>query len=908
MKRHTKIAVILIILAIYGSSIALLRGGLQNQVANIVFIKGPDTESLVVRQDITNISLECGSWHAYTLVSGDNVTASNDNNGNLAFSGNYTNETSYLNKALPFFVANQTGLELNFTANPYLHVILSSQPDSEISFLVGRNNSKRNLTEGLRGRYPDGVTETDDANELMWINVLYTHGGEKLDNNTSYVTIDVADRLAKLGLSELGLSGQVFVGLQIRQYLIGSPPFDNYSTTIKSISLIKEPPYEANNKTKGVSQSLLDGSIVHIIRNGSIANDLKKWPNLQRVYVLYKMDAPQDSLYTAFLLSKHEENLTAVRSGFVFRHTSLLNEVGTYIDWNRIPIPLNSSLGFEPIRPLNSTMRNGDYAIIFTPVESGQVNNVTLIKVEMTFSELPYPAAEIAEITSFKEQVSSFFMFFFILTIAGIVPTALMLGLYYLHKKTTVGDNKRTVIYLVLIGLALRLILAPISAHPDDTQIFSEIGALYFNFPGVLGAQWVSLPGFAYLETAAYFPYALLRTIGFREAQFLALDVYPVELLFTKIPAILSDIGSFYFILKIADKCQQRNKALIAGLYLLNPLTVYISGTLGQFDSIFTFTLIAFTYYLVADYNAIKASLFSGFAAILNPVGLATIIPLLSAVSLKKDWKSAAKGLLLIGGILGISIAPFYFFESNSPVILASYERLIGAVPGEGFYGKSINFYAYGTAVSSSIGYGLTFRFLLETWGVELSWWYYPFTAALILIAFVAVFIYKTREACKEGRQRYIHIGTFMLGVVCLFQLTFPMIYEQFVVWVAGLMLVSYILYQNRKIFAIFLLTCISAGFFYVITWRNYLRLAGGVEVDFLGVAWWLTANLASALLGVAPWLTANLASALLGVTYSVVVAVTFIITCELMFKEELARLAQRIRFRLKKHKRAQSV
>jgi len=136
--------------------------------------------------------------------------------------------------------------------------------------------------------------------------------------------------------------------------------------------------------------------------------------------------------------------------------------------------------------------------------------------------------------------------------------------------------------------MALRFVLAPISAYLDDLQIFAQIGALFFG-PGVLGAQWVSLPGFVYLETASYFPYALLRSIGFQDFQFLALAIYSTEALFVKLPAILSDLGSFYFIRKMAGKYAPGEKILLPALFLLNPLTVYVSGILGQFDSIFTF-------------------------------------------------------------------------------------------------------------------------------------------------------------------------------------------------------------------------------------------------------------------------------------------------------------------------------
>jgi hypothetical protein len=134
----------------------------------------------------------------------------------------------------------------------------------------------------------------------------------------------------------------------------------------------------------------------------------------------------------------------------------------------------------------------------------------------------------------------------------------------------------------------------------------------------------------------------------------------------------------------------------------------------------------------------------------------------------------------------------------------------------------------------------------------------------------LTVFLYKTYKTLKLNLQDPVTLGTFMLGVVCLFQLTFPTVFEQFVIWVAGLLLVSYILHQDKRIIVLFSLTCISAGFIYVATWRTYLLLVSGVEAVQLGN----------------PWFT-NIVNALLGVAYSAVVATAFIVTCELWFKKE---------------------
>jgi hypothetical protein len=812
-----------------------------------------------------DVSLRQEKWHA-----DPKSVATSNLDGSLVISGDYETNRAYFDRTLPLFAAKQAGLELNFSETPYLMAVISSQPDAETSLDLGWHYRSQDTMLEFTLKHGEAITEIDPLTDTVWINISYPFGGEKVNGQTSHITIDVAERLARLGLEN-----ECFVGLEIKQYPVAPLSLGNhFETRIESISLTGEIPYEIV-ETNGTSLSLPDGSTAQIIKRANIANNFEDWPHLQRVYILYKIDAPQNALYTVFLLLKHDGNLTAVRSGFVFAHQSLLNEVGTFVDWRK-PIVLDPD--FEPIQVLHDTMESGDYAIIFTPVNNSRLQSTQMSRVVLTFSQLPYSAFVMTTLD--QGFVST--MSFLVAAIVGAVPTALMLALFYIHKKRALNNTKKTIVGMILVGLGLRLILAAISAYADDTQIFSEIGALYYG-SGVLGAQWVSLPGFVYVETAAYFPYALMRAIGFQDVHFLALDVYCVELLFTKIPAILSDIGSFYFIWKIADKISPKNKPLIAGLYLLNPLTLYISGVLGQFDSVFAFVLIAFTYYLIVNHNVLRASLFSSFAAIINPIGMATIIPLFSTVLVRKNWRNAIASMLLIVGVLGVLLAPFYF-EPNSPVLLTSYERLIAAVPGEGFYGRQISFYAYGTRISSLVGYGLTFRFMLEIFGLELGWWYYPLAAGVVFLAFVVAFSYKMHKTPKTDQHIHIYAGTFMLGVVCLFLLTFPTIYEQFAVWLVGLLLISYTLNREKKTLFLFVLTCVSSGAINVARWGVFLQLASGVEVVQLGD------------LGLQ-----NMANALLGMAYSAVVAVIFVSLCKTWFKEELSRFCQLVKLRFRR-------
>lgn len=826
--KHHKLIVALLILAVLIFPTVLLKGKLPNQTATMVDINTQNVQSLAVKSTIDplNVSLNPLEWD----LEGQNARAYSDGQS-LVISG------TYVNSSAPLFIARQIGLNINFSEHQYLQASFSSTLDIALSFHVGLSDPNSREIQSLIDKNSTAVTEIDSGLGIAWISLSYPKEGENIDEQVHYISLNIVDKLANLGLND-----QILVGLQIRGHLIGLETKERiFVTTAKSLQFSEDSQYEIVS-SNGQGSSLTDGSAANVIRRQDIPNSFDEYPHLQRVYVEYDLETFQNAQYTIFLVNKGVENLTAVRIGFVFVHdASNLLEIGTYIDWRR---PLKLDPDFEPLSTLRSLMNQGDYAIVFTPVQGSRLEIVQLRKIAFTFSKLPYSAFAT---TTISEEVLTV-MSVFTVIVAGLIPTILLLIVFYMYTRNRLQDQKTTILGILALSLALRLTLAPISAYPDDTQIFTQIGALYFG-SGVLGAQWVSLPGFVYIETLAYLPYALLRAVGFQDFHFLALDVYSVEALFTKIPAILSDFGSAYYLLKMAKKFSPNHAALAVGLYLLNPLTVYISAILGQFDSIFIFAIIAFTYYVVADYGNLRTVMLSTFSAILNPVGIATMIQHAITVGLKGKRWTLIMNLLLGIGIFTASLLPFVF-ERNSPVLISSYERLRAGIPAERVLGQQTSFYLYGMRITSSVGYGLTFRFLLEMVGIELGSWFYPYLAAMGFLAIVTIFTYKMRQAFLNETNRLIYSGAFMLAVVSLFQLTFPTIFDQFVVWIVGLLLVSFILCKIRRFRHIFMFISVSTGFLYVFAWRDYLPLISGVETVPLGSE--LLATLASILIGTA--------------------------------------------------------
>ena len=849
MKQEKKMLPLLFIfLLLYGTCIAFCRGNLPNQTAALLSVV--DNEIYSVVYDATQlssmpISLDMNLWR----IVGKNVTIENVN-GEMILHGIINNYSE------PLFTATIRDVRLNFLNFPYLHAVISGDPDVTINFAIGLE-SNLTLREKFKEVNPNIVKEDEN---YIWINLSFLDNGDIIiDHQRDHVvTINVKQKISQFN-EILNLN---FTALQISALYAGYLSTDNnchFRIEIKSLYLWNRLPYYLR-VNDGENSDLLDQSIVFVVKEKSINQLADAYPYLQRTYVQYSLKAPQGALYTLFLVFKSNETLIASRCNFLFSHSGLLDVIGTYVDWRQLML-LNPN--FDPIGGLCSVMDDGDYAIIFAPVNRSRLESIKLYKVEFTFSKAQYTEFILP---SLSEQTLLAATLFILIT-AGILPTSLLLVLIYMHIKGSLKNNKKGVTKILIAGSAFRLIVAPITAFTNDLQIFAQLGALYFG-SGILGAQWVSLPGFVYIQIATYFPYALLRAAGFQDFQFLALSIFAIEAFFAKIPSILGDLGTVFYLRKMSQKYMPEKEALIAGLYMLNPLTIYISGILGQFDTIFLFTIILSLYHLTAKYDKVKATIFSSLSLIINPVGAATFIPLLAKVKKKENLFTVIKILLLALSILSALMLPF-FFEPKSPVLLTSYERFLTGIPGEAFYSKQFSFYLYGLIISSSVGYGLTFRFMLELLGHELGAFFYPLGTLAAFFALTAFFIYQMYRAKNVNVHETLLIGTFMLCTAIIFQLTFPTIYDQFVIWIAGLLLVAYLLSKGKSFIMIFTIISIATGCIYVAVWRNYVQLISGVERVSLGN----------------PYLS-NIISASIGVLYSAMLMAVLIIILKLWLRK----------------------
>src|SRR2546426_2211808 len=139
---------------------------------------------------------------------------------------------------------------------------------------------------------------------------------------------------------------------------------------------------------------------------------------------------------------------------------------------------------------------------------------------------------------------------------------------------------------VLVLGIVARIAIAPFTGHPADIGFLAVAMRLYYN-QGIIDLRYFpTLPPLYFIELVVYAPYALLRDAGLQDPLFLYHTAYPIETVFLKLPMILSDLGIFLLLLRFTKSLRY------AGLYLLNPFTMFLSASWGTYDAIMVLPLI----------------------------------------------------------------------------------------------------------------------------------------------------------------------------------------------------------------------------------------------------------------------------------------------------------------------------
>jgi len=217
---------------------------------------------------------------------------------------------------------------------------------------------------------------------------------------------------------------------------------------------------------------------------------------------------------------------------------------------------------------------------------------------------------------------------------------------------------------IILLGLAIRVILLPISFHSDLNN--NAIWGIYAQEFGLRGFyDWLNFgnyarPDYPPLAMVLFLVIRNIWQIFFNFFWFLntTISVFPSKFIpwfetngylsLIKVPGIISDIGITYLIYNfIRNEKSHKVAKSVASLFLFNPAIIYLSASWGQLDSIVSFFALSATIFLL-KLKYLKSTFFYLTSILIK----ATYFPLavvLFISSLKS--KINLKNILLIFGV-----------------------------------------------------------------------------------------------------------------------------------------------------------------------------------------------------------------------------------------------------------------
>jgi hypothetical protein len=236
---------------------------------------------------------------------------------------------------------------------------------------------------------------------------------------------------------------------------------------------------------------------------------------------------------------------------------------------------------------------------------------------------------------------------------------------------------------LTLVGLAIRLVLAPLTQFTYDPVVWYSAGN---DMLAGLSPYYTKTYSYPPLWAYTYFPFLLVasllvdpRTFGTHIAQMDWISLVlgysptilsPVFLLAVKLPLIIADIVTGFLIYRLARGFSTFNLARKAYVFwLFNPLVIWTSAVHGAFDVVpAMFTVLALAFVLRAKYIQTGMSLSIAILYKLYPVYLLPLYAILVWTDLGRErsfrtaFRQSAKRLMMFasGGALPLLVSlPF---------------------------------------------------------------------------------------------------------------------------------------------------------------------------------------------------------------------------------------------------------
>ena len=333
---------------------------------------------------------------------------------------------------------------------------------------------------------------------------------------------------------------------------------------------------------------------------------------------------------------------------------------------------------------------------------------------------------------------------------------------------------------IVLVGLSIRLCVAPFTGHPCDMELWESFGQRFI----VGGVN-------PYAISFAYPPPWILIT-GLMYSIYLLFPSAPLLSFILKLPIIIGDllVGITLFNIVFHMTGDRRKAEQAIGLYMLNPYVIWISSIWGMFDSLPALcTLLAFMYFVDRKRGVSAIFLGLGIAFKYYPILLLPIV-------LLYEWKHKR-----------VNEAFRYFLYALMPLFVASAPFLV--TDWKNFVGQvatvPLMIYRWPSTPASFFAFIYVFR---DAWPALFD--YFMVNSWLMNILsfglFLAIYIKITSTLHRQNSAslpRMLNTGFLTVLLAILF--SSKMVCEQYFQWLVPFIILDYIIFngENKRLFNI---------------------------------------------------------------------------------------------------------
>ena len=339
--------------------------------------------------------------------------------------------------------------------------------------------------------------------------------------------------------------------------------------------------------------------------------------------------------------------------------------------------------------------------------------------------------------------------------------------------------------YVIILGLSIRLIIAPFSAHPLDVYVWFETGENIIGGRGFYGNSLYSyMPIWALILTPFVSLYSVLAPIFHATpvsppAVLMSLGYPSVPLvvdwlfaLLIKIPIFICDVGICLLLYRFIARLHgsERLGVMAGAAYFLSPFTLWVSAFWGMFDALpVLLTFLAFMLLVEEKYEF--SGLVTGFAVAAKYFAL-LIVPIALVTILRRKPDKLKSYLLLLALPIVVVSLPF--------LILEPYDFVKAVIS---------------PAAGSTVGQLNLWAIISFLTGGVLPWYFA--VADSVFLIFLYAFIWKRCYSRMEPNSSTEFLTKSILLNLCIFYLFFRLLSVQYLLWAQPFLILAYSFYES---------------------------------------------------------------------------------------------------------------